>query len=170
MANGTSYDDSDGEEEEERPSEEPEDGEDSESTPGTPVRELHFSSCLQNSCGSQHGSRAPSPDPVVVLSAQEHLGPSEEAEAEFAKELAKMVTETSVDVRKVDKKATLELLESTILPSHHLLHKRRAENDEEEGERVQEHDSSVMNFSVITKRGNKQQVRCTPTLMGCCVV
>ncbi|KAJ7783281.1 transcription factor [Mycena metata] len=64
--------------------------------------------------------RAPSPDELVVLSAsnslQDNLGPSEEAEAEFAKELAKMVTDSSAESRKVDKKTALALWDAAVLP------------------------------------------------------
>jgi len=95
--------------------------------------------------------RAPSPDPVVVLSMQENLGPSEEAEAEFAKEFAKMVTDSSAEARKVDKKA---LRDSAVLPPG--IRKKRADEHDENGS--SETNGSMMNFTVITKRGNKQQV------------
>ncbi|KAJ7287430.1 transcription factor [Mycena rebaudengoi] len=103
--------------------------------------------------------RAPSPDELVVLSAsnslQENLGPSEEAEAEFAKELAKMVTDTA-ESRKVDKKTALALWDAAVLPPG--TRKRRPDEDEER-DTQQAESQQVMNFTVITKRGNKQQSR-----------
>ncbi|TFK44796.1 transcription factor [Crucibulum laeve] len=102
------------------------------------------------------GDRAPSPDQEVVLSnVQENLGPTEEAEAEFAKELAKMVTDNSAESRKVDKKTALALWDSAVLPP--TIRKKRAEDFDEEGETQSTvGNGNVMNFTVITKRGNKQ--------------
>lgn len=83
------------------------------------------------------------------------MGPSEEAEADFAKELAKMVTDTSTESRKVDKKTASALWDSAVLPP--IIRKKRTDHDDEkDGPEVNGH--SVMNFTVITKRGNKQQV------------
>jgi regulator of nonsense transcripts 2 len=96
---------------------------------------------------------------VVVLSAsnalQENLGPSEEAEAEFGKELAKMVTDTSAESRKVDKKTALALWDSAVLPPG--VRKKRAD-EREDGNPADTGGHGVMNFTVITKRGNKQHV------------
>ena len=103
--------------------------------------------------------RAPSPDPIVVLSAQENLGPSEEADAEFAKELAKMVTDSSNESRKVDKKTAMALWDSAVLPPG--ARKKRGADGEAEGD-IDSNDAdakSVMSFTLLTKRGNKQQVR-----------
>lgn len=104
---------------------------------------------------SPDGERPPSPDQEVVLSGsgsmQENLGPSEEADAEFARELAKMVTDSSLESRKVDKKTALALWDSSVLP----VRKRREDPDE-----ASDIDSSdMMKFTVLTKRGNKQQAR-----------
>ncbi|KAH0827963.1 ARM repeat-containing protein [Lanmaoa asiatica] len=100
--------------------------------------------------------RAPSPDQVVVLSAQEYLGPSEEADAEFAKELAKILTDSSAESRKIDKKAAW--WDSAVLAPGS--RKKRVDDNEGEanGEGNAADGESVMNFTVITKRGNKQQV------------
>ncbi|KAJ3824500.1 transcription factor [Lentinula raphanica] len=101
--------------------------------------------------------RAPSPEQAIVLSAsnslQENLGPSEEAEAEFAKELAKMVTDTSAESRKVDKKTAMALWDSSVLPPN--LRKKRLEDGDED----EELDANMMHFTIVTKRGNKQQTR-----------
>lgn len=104
---------------------------------------------------SLDGERPPSPEQEVVLSGsgsmQENLGPSEEADAEFARELAKMVTDTSSESRKVDKKTALALWDSSVLP----VRKRREDPDE-----ASDIDSpDMMKFTVLTKRGNKQQPR-----------
>jgi regulator of nonsense transcripts 2 len=104
--------------------------------------------------------RAPSPEEEVVLSAsnshQEHLGPSEEEDAEFAKEFAKMVTDTSAESRKVDKKTALALWDNATLPP--VVRKKRVDDHQE---RINSHEGEVgtMAFTLITKRGNKQNVR-----------
>ncbi|KAF5393301.1 hypothetical protein D9757_000666 [Collybiopsis confluens] len=105
--------------------------------------------------------RAPSPEEAIILSAsnnlQEYLGPPEEADAEFAKELAKMVTDTSAESRKVDKKTAMALWDSSVLPPN--LRKKRAD----EGEEEDEEDPNMMQFTVVTKRGAKQQVELVPS-------
>ncbi|KAF9481528.1 ARM repeat-containing protein [Pholiota conissans] len=105
--------------------------------------------------------RAPSPDQEVILSAsnslQEHLGPSEEAEAEFAKELAKLVTDTSTESRKVDKKTALALWDSAVLPPN--IRKKRVDDREDDEEEKDAITPETMAFTVITKKGNKQQTR-----------
>ncbi|EGO00054.1 hypothetical protein SERLA73DRAFT_88877 [Serpula lacrymans var. lacrymans S7.3] len=107
---------------------------------------------------SSNEDRAPSPEPVIVLSNQENLGPSEEADAEFAKELAKMVTDSSTESRKVDKKTALSLWESAVLPPG--ARKKRAEDDTDgDADADGTEGQPVMNFTIITKRGNKQQAR-----------
>ena len=89
-------------------------------------------------------------------SLQEHLGPSDEAEAEFAKELAKMVTDTSTESRKVDKKTALALWDSAVLPP--TARKKRVDEKDEDSETQPVNGHGTMNFTVITKRGNKQHV------------
>ncbi|CAA7259114.1 unnamed protein product [Cyclocybe aegerita] len=105
------------------------------------------------------GERPPSPEQEVVLSAsnslQEYLGPSEEAEAEFAKELAKMVTDTSAESRKVDKKTALALWDSAVLPP--TVRKKRIDEDEAVDKDVG--GPGTMSFTVVTKKGNKQNTR-----------
>ncbi|KAH8828075.1 ARM repeat-containing protein [Flagelloscypha sp. PMI_526] len=107
------------------------------------------------------GERAPSPDQDVVLSGnlgnQEILGPSEEADAEFAKELAKMVTDVSAETRKVDKKTAQALWDAAVLPG--VVRKKRGgeEADEEEGSSPLA--NGLMNFTVLSRKGNKQQAR-----------
>jgi len=104
----------------------------------------------------QAEDRAPSPDTVVVLSTQEYLGPSDEADAEFAKEFAKIITDSSAESRKIDKKAAW--WDSAVLAPGS--RKKRADDNEgdADGEGNATNGESVMNFAVITKRGNKQQV------------
>ncbi|KAF5316873.1 hypothetical protein D9611_003979 [Ephemerocybe angulata] len=93
-------------------------------------------------------------DDVIIASnsAQENLGPSDEAEAEFAKELAKMVTDTSAESRKVDKKTALALWDSAVIPP--TSRKKRPDGSEEING-----DDGMTNFVVLTKRGNKQLTR-----------
>lgn len=107
--------------------------------------------CLSLIALQDNADRAPSPDEVLVMAAQENFGPSEEADAEFAKELAKMSMESSADAKKVDKKTALALWDSAVLPPG--IRKKRAED-----ESPKEELADVMNFTVLTKRGTKQQV------------
>lgn len=102
--------------------------------------------------------RAPSPEPVFLKSSQDNFAPSEEDDAEFAKELAKMVTDTSAESRKVDKKTALALWESTLPPP--VIRKKRNEDVDEDGDTgTGAHaNPGIMNFTLFTKRGNKQQV------------
>jgi len=108
----------------------------------------------------QVGDRPPSPEQEVVLSAsnslQENLGPSEDAEAEFAKELAKLVTDTSTEARKVDKKTALALWDSAVLPP--AFRKKRTDEREEDPDEKEVSGLDTMAFTVITKKGNKQHV------------
>ncbi|KAI0057973.1 ARM repeat-containing protein [Artomyces pyxidatus] len=101
------------------------------------------------------GDRGPSPEPtIVVMSAQENMGPSEEADAEFAKELAKLVTDTSAESRKVDRRTAQALWESAVLPPG--VRKRRDDEENAEGSIT---GPGIMSFTMLTKRGNKQQAR-----------
>ncbi|KAF5380407.1 hypothetical protein D9615_004497 [Tricholomella constricta] len=110
---------------------------------------------------SQRSERAPSPDQEVVLSTsnslQDSLGPSEEADAEFARELAKMVTDNSAESRKVDKRTALALWDSAVIPPN--IRKKKADEGEEDGDASELNGRDVMAFTVITKRGNKQHTR-----------
>ncbi|KAH9170168.1 ARM repeat-containing protein [Lactarius sanguifluus] len=91
--------------------------------------------------------RGPSPEPeLVVTSSQEILGPNEDEDAEFAKELAKLVTDTSAESRKT-------LWESAVLPPG-----MRKRHEDGEGS-TEEANPALMNFTMLTKRGNKQQVK-----------
>jgi regulator of nonsense transcripts 2 len=89
---------------------------------------------------------------------QENLGPSEEADAEFAKELAKLVTDSSAESRRVDRKTALALWESTVLPGG--VRKKRIDGIEDEGDGsgASATEEPVMNFTLITKKGKQQQV------------
>ena len=84
------------------------------------------------------------------------MGPSAEADAEFEKELAKMMTDTSAESRRVDRKTALALWESATLPTG--LKKKRIDDFEEDGDTSASAEESVMNFTLITKKGRQQQV------------
>ena len=84
------------------------------------------------------------------------MGPSAEADAEFEKELAKMMTDTTAESRRVDRKTALALWESAALPTG--LKKKRIDDYEEDGDTSTSVEESVMNFTLITKRGKQQQV------------
>ncbi|KZT08499.1 transcription factor [Laetiporus sulphureus 93-53] len=111
----------------------------------------------QSQLESPLDERAQSPEAVILKSAQESFGPSEEDEAEFAKEFAKMVTDTSAESRKVDKKTALALWESTVPPP--VLRKKRNENEDETEGSSAAKEPGVMAFTLFTKRGNKPQTR-----------
>lgn len=108
----------------------------------------------------------------MLKNSQESLGPTDDDEAEFAKELAKMVVETSTETRKVDKKTALALWESTVPPPG-MRKKRPDDHDDEADPMAQggEDGPGVMNFTLFTKRGNKQMA-CSPllTLADVCVL
>ena len=69
-----------------------------------------------------------------------------------------MVSDSSTDSRKVDRKTALALWDSSVLPPG--ARKRRIDDNEVDGDdpSVAEDGRNMMNFTVITKRGNKQQV------------
>ncbi|KAI9059126.1 ARM repeat-containing protein [Trametes sanguinea] len=104
--------------------------------------------------------RAPSPEAVLLKSKQEFVGPTEEDEAEFAKELAKLVTDTSAESRKIDKKTALALWDTALPPP--VVRKKKNEEYDEDGEGAAadaSEDAGVMKFTLFTKRGNKPQTR-----------
>lgn len=78
----------------------------------------------------------------------ENAGPSEEAEAEFAKELAKMFVDAPGE-RRVERKG---IWEGPSLPTG--VRKKRGDDDNEEQQ------SGVMKFTIATRKGNKIQVGC----------
>ncbi|KAI0633799.1 ARM repeat-containing protein [Trametes polyzona] len=104
--------------------------------------------------------RAPSPEAVLLKNTQEHVGPTEEDEAEFAKELAKLVTDTSAESRKIDKKTALALWDTALPPP--VVRKKKNEEYDEDGEVINNEapeETGVMKFTLFTKRGNKPQTR-----------
>ncbi|RPD73709.1 transcription factor [Lentinus tigrinus ALCF2SS1-7] len=118
----------------------------------------------QTQLDSPIDERAPSPEAVLLKSSSTHenLGPTEDDDAEFAKELAKLVTDTSGDARKVDKKTALALWDTALPPP--VVRKKRNEDVDEDGGGGAESakDPGVMNFTLFTKRGNKQQASIIP--------
>ena len=67
-----------------------------------------------------------------------------------------MVTDTSTESRKVDKKTALALWESAVLPP--TVRKKRVDEKDDDSEAQPVNGHGTMNFTVITKRGNKQHV------------
>jgi len=67
-----------------------------------------------------------------------------------------MVTDTSAESRKVDKKTALALWESAVLPP--TIRKKRVDEKDDDSEAQSVNGYGTMNFTVITKRGNKQHV------------
>jgi regulator of nonsense transcripts 2 len=67
-----------------------------------------------------------------------------------------MVTDTSTESKKVDRKTALALWDSAVLPAN--IRKKKYDEQDMEGEPVDSTGDAVMNFTVVTKKGNKQQV------------
>lgn len=67
-----------------------------------------------------------------------------------------MVTDTSAESRKVDKKTALALWDSAVLPP--AVRKKKLDDKEDADDEGEEGDNGMMTFTVITKRGNKQNV------------
>lgn len=103
--------------------------------------------------------RAPSPEAVLLKSSStlENLGPSEDDDAEFERELAKLVIDNT-ESRKVDKKTALALWDQTVPPP--VLRKKRGEDAEDIklNAGAADEGTGVMKFTLFTKRGNKPQV------------
>ncbi|EJD02975.1 transcription factor [Fomitiporia mediterranea MF3/22] len=109
---------------------------------------------------SMTNERPPSPDTLVLLNAPENLGPTDEDENEFAKELAKMVTDSAAEARKVDKRTAQALWDSATMPSG--FRKKKYDNSDEDGDVSDDGESEnqeTMKFVVLTKKGNKQQAK-----------
>lgn len=105
--------------------------------------------------------RAPSPEAVLLKSSgtSENVGPTEDDDADFEKELAKMVTDNA-DNRKVDKKTALALWEQTV-PAP-IVRKKRGDDGEDAPEAKETNgdtSAGMMKFTLFTKKGNKPQVR-----------
>lgn len=86
----------------------------------------------------------------MLKGSQENMGPSAEADAEFEKELVKMMTDTSIESRKVDRKTALTL------PTG--LKKKRVDDFEENGDTSATAEEPVMKFTLVTRRGKQPQV------------
>jgi len=102
--------------------------------------------------------RPTSPDTLVLLNTSERLGPTEEDEADFEKELAKLVTETATVSRKMDKRAIQGLWDSAAVPS--VIRKKKTEESDDDGDGgngVDPDGKTTMKFMLLTKKGNKQQ-------------
>lgn len=108
--------------------------------------------------GLQDAPRASSPEQedLVVLSKKEELGPSTEEDADFAKELAKLLSDTS-DARKVDKRSALATLDASIV-SGAGNGKKRGDDGEADTSNETSGGPGLMKFTLLSRRGNKQQV------------
>ena len=93
-----------------------------------------------------------------MLNTSENLGPTEDEENEFAKELAKMVTESSAEARKVDKRTAQALWDSAVMPSGLRRKKYESDEDEDASDMGEFESQDTMKFVLLTKKGNKQQV------------
>jgi regulator of nonsense transcripts 2 len=111
---------------------------------------------LQNFLAKEE-ARSPSPEneDLVMLSKKEDYGPTADEDAEFAKELAKMLSDTS-DARKVDKRNAQSILDSGVV---HTARKKRGEGDSEyDGAESTNEAPGFMKFTLMSRKGNKQQV------------
>ncbi|TFK53931.1 transcription factor [Heliocybe sulcata] len=122
-----------------RPDQNEDDGDDEQAAPVSPVDD-----------------RAPSPETVLTASiSQENVGPTEEEDSDFAKELAKMLLDSSAEAKKVDRRTAQTLWDSSILPPA----VRRRRGDETNGDASDLEDQGLMKFTLVTKKGNKPQAR-----------
>ena len=94
-----------------------------------------------------------------MFQSSEKLGPTDEDEADFEKELAKMVTESATESRKLDKRTAQALWDSAVLST--AFRKKKGEDDTANGDAddVDSNGQETMKFMLLTKKGNKQQVR-----------
>ncbi|KZO98973.1 ARM repeat-containing protein [Calocera viscosa TUFC12733] len=97
--------------------------------------------------------RPESPDAPVLLHPAEPTGPSEEDDADFAKELARMISDAG-ESRKVDRKTAMAMWDSTVMPGN-LRRRREDSTSQENGKPAAPPD--VMKFTFLTKRGNRSQ-------------
>lgn len=104
----------------------------------------------------QATDRPPSPDTLVLFNTSEDLGPTQEDEDDFAKELAKMMTDASAEARKVDKKTAQALWDSSVLPTG--LRKKKLDGHEDDEDASDSDEHGTMSFVLLSKKGNKQQV------------
>ncbi|KZT24214.1 ARM repeat-containing protein [Neolentinus lepideus HHB14362 ss-1] len=136
---GTEDSGDDSGEEDERHGQDEDDGEDEQVTLASPVDE-----------------RAPSPETVLTASiSHEKVGPTEEEDAEFAKELAKMLVDSSAESKKVDRRTAQTLWDSSILPP--AVRKHRGDGIESGAPDLD--DQGIMKFTLVTKKGNKPQTK-----------
>lgn len=89
---------------------------------------------------------------IVVTRPEEQVDP--EDEADFEREYAKMMAE-SLESRKFDRKPQFDVP----LPMRRRDQPVLASNENATGEKKPTPDSNTMTFSLMTKRGNRQQVR-----------
>jgi len=92
-----------------------------------------------------------------MLSKKEDFGPTVEEDAEFAKELAKMLSDTS-DARKVDKRSAQSILDPSVVHSATVRKKRAGGDSEHDGALSTGEGDGFMKFTVVSRKGNKQQV------------
>jgi len=129
-------------------SREPEDDGD-ESDRGSVITDRREQRDMEDNIDEQIDERSETPDPLVVRPHGEFMGPPEEADNEFAKELAKMMTESSNEARKVDKRTAQALWDSS------KVHRKRR-TDQADGLQDEQSDPERMTFTVLSRRGHKQ--------------
>lgn len=92
---------------------------------------------------------------MVLLNANENLGPSEEELADFDKEFSKLMSEAAADAKRVDRKAALSVWDSTALPGSGVGKRRK----DDQSEQKNEEDRNIMKFTVLAKKGFKNPNR-----------
>jgi regulator of nonsense transcripts 2 len=76
-----------------------------------------------------------------------------------------MITDTSAEARKVDKKTAMAMWDNAVLPPAG--RKRRTESEDDTGDE-DEDQPRTMSFTLVTKRGNKQQVSPLHVVFSAC--
>ncbi|KZW00324.1 ARM repeat-containing protein [Exidia glandulosa HHB12029] len=116
---------------------------------------------------SKHDSAPGSPEAderIVQLHPLQEEGPSQEQDDDFAKELAKLISDTT-EARKVDRKTAMAMWDSNVLPTG-VRRKRNAgeehDEDDEGHDEGNEGGQDVMKFTLLSRKGNKQQMKQLP--------
>lgn len=104
-----------------------------------------------------------SPDERIVQlhTAHEDFGPTQDQDDDFAKELAKLISDTT-ETRKVDRKTAMAMWDSNGIPAGVRRKKAAEEHDEEEDLDDNDGRSEVMKFTLLSRKGNKQQMKALP--------
>lgn len=96
---------------------------------------------------------SPEKEDAIVFAKREEQGPSAEEDADFSKELAKLLSDTT-EARRVDKRTAMTKWDTNVLQNNPVARKKK-EDDQEEPAAAP---PGTMKFTLISRRGNKPQV------------